>query len=109
SYDSRMNFAMVNSVMPGFICCNMPPGREGSTSSQDCRDIAYFISRLPRPAGDKQGPLAAAWQQFMMTVLPPLAAYADGLRNAHHSVENGDAADEGSSTQRGGVAAASRP
>jgi thiosulfate dehydrogenase len=93
SYDSRMNFAMVNSVMPGFICRNMPPGREGSLSNQDCRDIAYYISTLPRPAGDKQGPLAAAWQQFMMTVLPPLAAYADRLRNGHHPMENVDAAD----------------
>jgi thiosulfate dehydrogenase len=88
SYDSRMNFAMVNSVMPGFICRNMPPGREGILSNQDCRDIAYYISTLPRPAGDKQGPLAAAWQQLMMTLLPPLASYADSLRRADPLAED---------------------
>jgi thiosulfate dehydrogenase len=94
SHDSRMNFAMVNSVMPGFICRNMPPGREGSLSNQDCRDIAYYLSTLPRPAGDKQGPLAAAWQQLMMGVLPPLARYADAIRTNGDSVieENGNLA-----------------
>jgi thiosulfate dehydrogenase len=79
--DSRMNFARVNSVMPGFICRNMPPGQEGSLDNQQCRDIAYYLSTLPRPAGDKQGPLVAAWQQIMMTVMPPLALYADSLAN----------------------------
>ena len=93
SHDSRMNFAMVNSVMPGFICRNMPPGREGSLSNQDCRDLAYYIGTLPRPAGDKQGPLAAAWQQLMMTVLPRLAGYADPARSGPPPMEdNGDAA-----------------
>src|SRR5436190_7910151 len=87
SYDSRMNFAMVNSVMPGFICRNMPPGREGSLANQDCRDIAYYLGTLPRPAGDRQGPLVAAWQQLMMTVLPPLAGYADSLRRVDVPVE----------------------
>lgn len=79
SADSRMNFAAVNSVMPGFICRNMPPGQEGSLDNQQCRDIAYYIGTLPRPAGDRQGPLAAAWQQLMMTVLPPLTLYAESL------------------------------
>jgi len=69
----------VNSVMPGFICRNMPPGQEGSLENQDCRDIAYYLGTLPRAAGDHQGPLVAAWQQFMMTVLPPLTRYADSL------------------------------
>jgi thiosulfate dehydrogenase len=77
--DSRMNFVRVNTVMPGFICRNMPPGQEGSLDNQQCRDIAYYISTLPRPAGDKQGPLVAAWQQVMMTVMPPLTQYADSL------------------------------
>ena len=79
SVDSRMNFAAVNSVMPGFICRNMPPGQEGSLDNQQCRDIGYYIGTLPRPAGDRQGPLAAAWQQLMMTVLPPLTRYAESL------------------------------
>lgn len=79
SVDSRMNFAMVNSVMPGFICRNMPPGQEGSLDNQQCRDIAYYIGTLPRPAGDRQGPLVAAWQQMMMTVMPPLTRYAESL------------------------------
>jgi thiosulfate dehydrogenase len=79
SYDSRMNFKFVNSVMPGFICRNMPPGQEGSLSGQDCRDIAFYLSTLPRPAGDRQGPLVAAWQQMMMIVMPPLTHYAESL------------------------------
>src|SRR3954465_3433223 len=77
--DSRMNFAMVNSVMPGFICRNMPPGAEGSLENQDCRDIASYLGTLPRAAGDRQGPLAAAWQQLMMTLMPPLTRYAESL------------------------------
>jgi thiosulfate dehydrogenase len=88
SHDSRMNFAMVNSVLPGFICRNMPPGQEGSLENQECRDIAYYIGTLPRPAGDRQGPLAAAWQQLMMTVLPPLTRYAEKSLNG-----NGDPRD----------------
>ncbi|HEV8106280.1 MAG TPA: c-type cytochrome [Burkholderiales bacterium] len=79
SMDSRMNFAMVNSVMPGFICRNMPPGGEGSLENQDCRDIAYYLGTLPRAAGDRQGPLVAAWQQLMMTAMPPLTRYAESL------------------------------
>lgn len=77
--DSRMNFARINTVMPGFICRNMPPGEEGSLDNQQCRDIAYYLSTLPRPAGDRQGPLMAAWQQLMMTVMPPLTRYAESL------------------------------
>jgi thiosulfate dehydrogenase len=79
SYDSRMNFKFVNSVSPGFICRNMPPGQEGSLSAQDCRDIAFYLSTLPRPAGDRQGPLVAAWEQVMMIVMPPLTHYAESL------------------------------
>src|SRR5882672_549301 len=79
SSDSRMNFERINSVMPGFICRNMPPGQEGSLDNQECRDIAFYLSTLPRPAGDKHGPLAAAWQQLMMTVMLPLTRYAESL------------------------------
>jgi len=79
SFDSRMNFARIDTVMPGFICRNMPPGAEGSLDNQQCRDIAIYLSTLPRPAGDKQGPLVAAWQQLMMTVMPPLTRYAESL------------------------------
>lgn len=79
SSDSRMNFARVNSVLPGFICRNMPPGQEGSLDNQQCRDLAYYIGTLPRPAGDREGAPAAAWQQIMMTVLPPLTRYAETL------------------------------
>lgn len=79
SLDSRMNFARVNTVMPGFICRNMPLGQEGSLDNQQCRDIAFYLSTLPRPAGDKQGPLVAAWQQLMMTVMPSLTKYADSV------------------------------
>jgi thiosulfate dehydrogenase len=88
SLDSRMNFARINSVMPGFICRSMPPGEEGSLDNQQCRDIAFYLSTLPRPAGDRQGPLVAAWQQLMMTVMPPLTRYAESLGSNGNS-ENG--------------------
>lgn len=89
SLDSRMNFARINTVMPGFICRNMPLGNEGSLDNQQCRDIAYYISTLPRPAGDRQGPLVAAWQQLMMTAMPPLTRYAESLgsNDTAHSPE----------------------
>jgi thiosulfate dehydrogenase len=79
SLDSRMNFAAVHTIMPGFICRNMPLGNEGSLDPQQCRDIAYYLSSLPRPAGDHQGPLIAGWQQLMMTIMPPLTRYAETL------------------------------
>lgn len=79
SLDSRMNFARVNSVLPGFICRNMPPGEEGSLDNQQCRDIAIYLGTLPRPAGDRQGPMAAAWEQLMMIGMPPLTRYAESL------------------------------
>jgi thiosulfate dehydrogenase len=79
SLDSRMNFSAVHTIMPGFICRNMPLGKEGSLEPQQCRDIAYYLSTLPRPAGDRQGPLFAAWQQAMMTIMPPLTRYAESL------------------------------
>jgi thiosulfate dehydrogenase len=69
---SRNYFYYVSTILPGFICRNMPPGDENSLSNQECRDIAYYISNLPRPAGDKQGPLVALQQQFLMSVMPPL-------------------------------------
>jgi len=69
---SRNYFYYVSTILPGFICRNMPLGRENTLTNQECRDIAYYISNLPRPAGDKQGPLVALRQQFLMTVMPPL-------------------------------------
>jgi thiosulfate dehydrogenase len=88
SHDSRMNFAQVNTVMPGFICRNMPPGKEGSLSNQQCRDIAYYLSTLPRPAGDREGPLAAVWHQLMMIIMPPLTKYAESLGSNGTHPEN---------------------
>jgi thiosulfate dehydrogenase len=78
---SRNNFSFVSTILPGFICRNMPLGEEGSLEPQDCRDIAFYISNLPRPAGDKQGPLAAAWQQMMMLVMPPLVSAVENIHN----------------------------
>jgi thiosulfate dehydrogenase len=69
---SRNYFYYVATILPGFICRNMPLGEENTLSNQDCRDIAYFISNLPRPAGDKQGPLIALQQQALMRIMPPL-------------------------------------
>jgi len=69
---SRNYFYYVSTILPGFICRNMPKGAENTLDNQQCRDIAYYISNLPRPAGDKQGPLAALRQQALMQFLPPL-------------------------------------
>jgi thiosulfate dehydrogenase len=69
---SRNYFYYVSTILPGFICRNMPLGQENTLSHQECRDIAYYISNLPRPAGDRQGPVIALKQQFLMTVLPPV-------------------------------------
>ena len=69
---SRNNFKFVSTILPGFICRNMPLGEENTLTNQQCRDIASYISNLPRPAGDKAGPLAALWQQVMMAVMPVL-------------------------------------
>jgi thiosulfate dehydrogenase len=69
---SRNNFYFVSTVLAGFICRNMPPGQENTLDNQECRDIGYYISNLPRPAGDKQGPLVALQQQLLMAVMPPL-------------------------------------
>lgn len=69
---SRNYFHYVSTILPGFICRNMPLGAENTLSNQECRDIAYYISNLPRPAGDRQGPLAALRQQALMAFLPPL-------------------------------------
>jgi len=69
---SRNYFYFVSTILPGFICRNMPPGAENTLTHQECRDIAFYISNLPRPAGDRQGPLVALRQQMLMSVLPPL-------------------------------------
>jgi thiosulfate dehydrogenase len=80
---SRMNFANVHSLLPGFICRNMPLGEEGSLDNQQCRDIAYYIGTLPRPASDLQGPLAALQQQLMMTLVPPLLRLVEPTTNGN--------------------------
>ena len=69
---SRNYFYYVSTILPGFICRNMPLGEENTLENQECRDIAYYISNLPRPAGDRQGPLIALQQQILMRVMPPL-------------------------------------
>ncbi len=69
---SRNNFYFVSTILAGFICRNMPPGQENTLQHQDCRDVAFYISNLPRPAGDRQGPIAALQQQLFMAVMPPL-------------------------------------
>jgi thiosulfate dehydrogenase len=74
---SRNYFYYISTILPGFICRNMPLGQENTLSNQQCRDIAYYIGNLPRPAGDRQGPLMALRQQFMMTVMPPLVRLAE--------------------------------
>ena len=79
---SRNYFYYISTILPGFICRNMPLGQENTLSNQQCRDIAYYIGNLPRPAGDRQGPLVALRQQIMMTVMPPLVRLAETATEA---------------------------
>ena len=69
---SRNYFHYVSTILPGFICRNMPLGQENTLTNQECRDIAFYISNLPRPAGDRQGPVIALRQQLLMMAMPPL-------------------------------------
>jgi thiosulfate dehydrogenase len=80
---SRNYFYYVSTILPGFICRNMPLGQENTLSNQECRDIAYFISNLPRPAGDKQGPLMALQQQLLMNLIPPLVRATERVTAPH--------------------------
>ncbi len=77
---SRNYFYYVSTILPGFICRNMPLGAENTLGNQECRDIAYYISNLPRPAGDRQGPLVALQQQALMTFMPPLMRLTESTR-----------------------------
>jgi len=72
---SRNYFRFVSTILPGFICRNMPLGAEGTLTNQECRDIGYYIGNMPRPAGDVEGPVAAVWQQMMMLVMPSLIEF----------------------------------
>lgn len=78
---SRNYFYYVSTILPGFICRNMPLGEENTLTNQECRDIAFYISNLPRPAGDRQGPLAALRQQALMTGMPPLLRLMESRRS----------------------------
>ncbi|HJV28020.1 MAG TPA: c-type cytochrome [Aromatoleum sp.] len=89
NHQSRNNFSFVSTILPGFICRNMPLGEEGTLSNQDCRDIGFYVSNLPRPAGDKEGPLAALWNQLMMRVMPPMIHAVETWRHADTSGESG--------------------
>lgn len=77
---SRNYFNYVSTILPGFICRNMPLGAENTLDNQECRDIAFYIGNLPRPAGDKQGPLIALQQQVLMRVMPPLIQLSESSR-----------------------------
>jgi thiosulfate dehydrogenase len=80
---SRNYFHYVSTILPGFICRNMPLGEENTLSNQECRDIAYYISNLPRPAGDRQGPIRRPEQQLLMAIMH--AAPADSVRSSSGS------------------------
>jgi thiosulfate dehydrogenase len=83
---SRNYFNYVSTILPGFICRNMPLGQEGTLDNQECRDIAFYIGNLPRPAGDKQGPLIALKQQVLMRTLPPVLQF---MNRSHSSETSG--------------------
>ena len=89
---SRNYFRFVSTILPGFICRNMPLGNEGSLSKQECRDIGFYIGNLPRPAGDKEGPAAALWQQFMMATMPQMIHWFSPTPNALNNTEQSHAA-----------------
>jgi thiosulfate dehydrogenase len=78
---SRNYFNYVSTILPGFICRNMPLGEENTLDNQQCRDIAYYIGNLPRPAGDRQGPLAALQNQVLMRLLPPVMRLIESSTN----------------------------
>lgn len=84
---SRNYFYYVSTILPGFICRNMPPGGENTLSNQECRDVAFYISNLPRPAGDKQGPLVALKQQVLMRGMPPLLRFMEPSQGSAASAE----------------------
>jgi thiosulfate dehydrogenase len=79
---SRNYFYYVSTILPGFICRNMPLGAENTLTNQECRDIGYFISNLPRPAGDLQGPLIALRQQVAMRVLPAVMRMVESAKQS---------------------------
>ena len=79
---SRNYFHYVSTILPGFICRNMPLGQENTLTNQECRDIAFYISNLPRPAGDKQGPIVALKQQVLMRTLPSVLKLMDSSHEA---------------------------
>lgn len=84
---SRNYFYYVSTILPGFICRNMPLGKENTLSNQECRDIAYYISNLPRPAGDRQGPVVALQHQALMTFMPPLMRLMESTRKGEMPAE----------------------
>lgn len=86
---SRNNFSFVSTILPGFICRNMPLGEEGTLSNQDCRDIGFYVSNMPRPAGDKDGPLAALWHQLMMRLMPTLLHTVETWHQSDAARESG--------------------
>jgi thiosulfate dehydrogenase len=90
---SRNYFYYVSTILPGFICRNMPPGQGNTLANEECRDIAYYISNLPRPAGDRQGPLVALTHQILMKVLPPLLRLTAAARSGEVPVERGSGRD----------------
>jgi len=84
---SRNYFHYVSTILPGFICRNMPLGQENTLTNQECRDIAFYLSNLPRPAGDRQGPLIALKQQVLMTAIPPLMRLTESARDTGITVQ----------------------
>jgi thiosulfate dehydrogenase len=79
---SRNYFNYVSTILPGFICRNMPLGAENTLTNQECRDIAYYIGNLPRPAGDRLGPIVALEHQALMTFMPPLMRLMESTRKS---------------------------
>ncbi len=87
---SRNNFFYTDTILPGFLYHNMPLHQEGTLTRQDARDISYYLATLPRPAGDKAGPMSALWNQVLMVALPPLVRGWEAINAPEGSKEQGE-------------------
>lgn len=78
--DSRM--FNERAVLAAIIRTSMPAHDRGSLTDTEARDVAAYLTTLPRPAGNGKGVVAAAGQQAIMATLPPLfsliEAYSGG-------------------------------
>ena len=54
-------------------------GLDGPDREFKAKASSVIATEFATVLGDREGPLAAAWGQLMMTVMPPLTRYAESL------------------------------